>query len=189
MKKVILNDDVFIIEDFFTQEDCDKLILLSEVKGMEQAKINTGTSAQVTNTDIRNNDRAMFIDFGLTNEIWEKLQPFCENEVGDMNIIGLNEMVRIYRYKEGQKFRKHYDGCYQRNANEFSLFTFMIYLNDGFEGGNTWFKDFEVEPKTGMAIVFIHDILHEGMEIKEGVKYVYRTDVMYRYKENKNIYL
>ena len=36
-----------------------------------------------------------------------------------------------------------------------------------------------VQPKVGMALVFEHAILHEGVAVEEGTKYVLRTDVMY----------
>ena len=61
----------------------------------------------------------------------------------------------------------------------------MVYLNDGFCGGETKFYGDEhelrvsVHPKCGMALVFIHLQLHEGAPVVEGRKYVLRTDVMY----------
>ena len=60
-----------------------------------------------------------------------------------------------------------------------SRLTFKIYLNDGFDGGETLFEDVTVEPATGMALVFRHPLLHEGGEIFAGRKSVLRTDVMY----------
>lgn len=35
-------------------------------------------------------------------------------------------------------------------------------------------------PSTGEALLFDHDIRHEGALLEEGVKYAIRTDVMYR---------
>ena len=74
---------------------------------------------------------------------------------------------------------------------EESEFTFMIYLNDGMTGGETrFFSNMEqafggrsylsVEPKEGMALVFVHAIWHEGAVVESGQKYVLRTDVMYK---------
>lgn len=133
----------------------------------------------------RNNDRFMYIDIEKANRLWERLMPFCIKEYGNTKVFGLNEMLRIYKYTEGQLFRKHRDGSYQRNEFELSLFTFMIYLNDDFEGGKTWFSDFEIEPKKGTALIFNHDLLHEGMKIISGTKYVFRTDIMYKINDIK----
>ena len=62
------------------------------------------------------------------------------------------------------------------------LLTFIVYLNDGFQGGDTAFLDDDVvaHPKPGRALLFQHQILHEGCQVLAGVKYVLRTDVMYR---------
>ncbi len=66
-------------------------------------------------------------------------------------------------------------------------------------GGETTFlrvgskKDFEkkenrvpVKPKAGSVLVFQHDILHEGSEVKEGRKYTIRMDVLYEYDDEAN---
>jgi hypothetical protein len=31
-----------------------------------------------------------------------------------------------------------------------------------------------------MALIFLHSLYHEGSEVTQGVKYVLRTDIMYR---------
>jgi hypothetical protein len=61
-----------------------------------------------------------------------------------------------------------------------------MYLNEGFEGGETKFygedrdvPTFIVRPRQGMALVFAHRQLHEGAPVLAGRKYVLRTDVMY----------
>lgn len=162
-----------------TENECTEIIKWSEEQNFEEAKVNIHGN-QTMLKGVRNNDRLMYIDFDKSEKLWHLIAPYCEPIVGKTKAIGLNEMLRIYKYSEGQRFKKHYDGSYERNDFEFSLYTFMIYLNDDFEGGNTWFKDFEIKPKTGTALVFLHDILHEGMEIIKGKKYVLRTDIMYQ---------
>jgi prolyl 4-hydroxylase len=61
-----------------------------------------------------------------------------------------------------------------------------VYLNDGFEGGETAFHEgvhfLRVTPERGKALVFYHRQIHEGMPVLRGRKYVLRTDVMYRYE-------
>ena len=59
----------------------------------------------------------------------------------------------------------------------------MVYLNEGFEGGETLFfvePEVVIRPQTGAALIFQHPIIHEGSEVTAGVKYVVRTDLMYR---------
>ena len=56
----------------------------------------------------------------------------------------------------------------------------MIYLNDDYGGGNTSFNTISIEPKKGMALIFLHNLEHEGSAITDGIKYVLRTDVMFK---------
>lgn len=75
-----------------------------------------------------------------------------------------------------------------------SLFTFLIYLNDDFEGGETTFflpsvkegtmNAYPMKPVMGSVAVFPHGetngaLLHEGTGVRSGAKYVIRTDVEY----------
>lgn len=65
-----------------------------------------------------------------------------------------------------------------------SVFTVITYLNEDFTGGVTKFiedeKCVEIVPRIGNAVVFNHDILHEGAEVLSGSKYILRTDIMFR---------
>ena len=38
----------------------------------------------------------------------------------------------------------------------------------------------KLTPETGLGLLFQHPIIHEGAEVKAGIKYVVRTDLMYR---------
>jgi len=61
-----------------------------------------------------------------------------------------------------------------------SMLTFLLYLNDGYEGGDTQFRWETVKPESGMLLVFPHNQSHQGAEIAAGTKYVLRSDVMYQ---------
>ena len=37
-----------------------------------------------------------------------------------------------------------------------------------------------VTPVTGMGVFFTHDCLHQGLPVERGVKYILRTDIMFR---------
>ncbi|XP_064602326.1 uncharacterized protein LOC135468167 [Liolophura sinensis] len=120
---------------------------------------------------------------------------------GTWTPIGLNEIWRLCRYYPEGHFAPHFDGHFVRNQRERSLKTFMVYLNADFTGGTTNFvqegqqlyKDdtgkfcaeekkilCRLQPLEGQAIVFNHHRLHEGGRLKSGVKYILRTDLMYR---------
>lgn len=83
-----------------------------------------------------------------------------------------------------------------RNADsDRSYFTVQLYLNDIPEenGGATQFieeefkhnierKVLNVQPKTGLALIFEQDLLHQSTELLNGIKYTIRTDIMCRRK-------
>jgi prolyl 4-hydroxylase len=179
MKKIDIDTNIFLIEDFFTPQQCDAYILWSEQKGYEDAKVQMH-GKQVEMKSIRNNARITFIDEAMAEKIWEQLKPFVTEKLANSVAIGLNEMFRFYKYEPGQRFKKHQDGSYVRNSKEMSYFTFMVYLNDDFEGGSTTFDHHTIAPKKGNALVFYHALRHAGEEVTSGFKYVLRTDIMYR---------
>ncbi|XP_025104721.1 uncharacterized protein LOC112570498 [Pomacea canaliculata] len=119
---------------------------------------------------------------------------------GTWQPLGLNSMFRLCRYLPGGHFAPHFDGHFVRSAQERSLQTFMLYLNGNFEGGSTnfihedqhLFKNEDgkycaeekniicsIQPEAGLAIIFNHHRLHEGQQLKDGVKYILRTDIMF----------
>lgn len=186
MEKQLFNgDDVFVIHQFLSPQECEHYIARSEEIGYEEAPITTSVG-MVMNKDVRDNHRVMIDDQALSAELWGRAQPFLPPRIGRWEALGFNERWRCYRYDPGERFAPHYDGCFERNVSERSQLTFMIYLNDGFEGGETHFYRaggspwLSVKPEAGKALVFIHQQLHEGAPVLTGRKYVLRSDVMYR---------
>lgn len=179
MEKTDIDTNVYLIDGFLTEAECDHYILLSEQKGYEEAKVQVYGKEMMMKA-VRNNSRITFIDFTLAETIWGKFKPFAVEKFANSEAIGLNEMFRFYKYDVGQRFKRHIDGSYIRNEEEASYFTLLIYLNDDFTGGETIVKEQTIKPKRGSALVFYHGIKHSGEPITEGTKYVLRTDIMYR---------
>jgi len=86
------------------------------------------------------------------------------------------------------------DATASRHRRQLSRLTFLVYLNDDFEGGHTTFlipakekngvlNAFPVKPLRGSILVFPHGScsapLHEGSPVVRGCKYVIRTEVEY----------
>ena len=182
MEKTELHPQIFIIENFLTDEECDYYIELTKDKVFEEAKINMH-GQQSMNKGVRNNDRLMIFDNNLAENLFQKAAEFLPQTHEDYEVLDFNEMFRVYKYSSGQRFKMHRDGSYIRNESEKSFYTFLIYLNDDFEGGETEFENlFTVAPKKGSALVFYHPLRHEGKTLISGLKYVLRTDVMYAKK-------
>jgi len=111
---------------------------------------------------------------------------------------------RFCKYTPGGHFGPHYDGPYIVNDNERSLQTLNLYLNGDFSGGSTnfvkesqsmlpgtngkFYADQEnitlrIVPEIGLALLFNHHMLHEGQALESNVKYLMRSDIMYRRKD------
>ena len=174
-----INDDIFTVTDFFTPAECREWIDFAEAIGFAAAPITTG-SGPVMRPDIRNNQRVMVDDMPRAHELFRRAKDYLPQVQGDWKLAGINERLRFYRYDEGQQFDWHFDGYFQRESGERSRLTFMVYLNGDFEGGQTSFDDCVIEPEAGMALFFIHEIRHKGEPVRQGRKYVLRTDVMFR---------
>lgn len=179
MKLTQLDTFLYLVEDFLTSSECDDLIYWSEQKGYEEAKVQV-SGQEVMLKSVRNNSRITFIDHEMAHRLWERFQPFAPERYGNSQVTGFNEMFRFYKYEPGQRFKRHKDGSYIRNECEVSHFTWMVYLNDDFEGGHTIFDNHDIRPRKGTVLVFEHQLKHAGEELQSGIKYVLRTDIMFK---------
>lgn len=174
---------LFVIRDFLSPQECKQFIEGSERIGYADAPITT-SAGFVMRKDIRDNLRLIWDNRELATAWWERAKDLLVADWFDWKVVGFNERFRFYRYDVGQRFAPHSDGYFDRPNGERSHFTFLVYLNDGFEGGATAFHQSRpsllITPERGKALVFYHKQLHEGMPVVRGRKYVLRTDVMYR---------
>jgi predicted 2-oxoglutarate/Fe(II)-dependent dioxygenase YbiX len=184
-----LAKDIGTIDGFLSAMECDAFINFSESRRYEEAPVTT-ERGMIVMKELRNNDRVMVDDVEMAASLYGKLAAFAPPRVKKKWApVGLNERLRFYRYDVGQQFDWHLDGYFERDGGERSFFTFMIYLNDDFEGGGTSFRDdgfgansfgaLRVTPKKGMALLFHHPIPHRGDPVTVGRKYILRTDIMY----------
>lgn len=188
-KKDLLRNQIFTLENILSPAECAEYISLTESIGYTDAPISTIRGFKIR-PDIRNNQRVILDDRERAFDLWQRVSNNIPKTIGRWHPVGLNERFRFYRYDPGQMFAIHHDGSYRRPNGEESLLTFMIYLNEGFEGGDTRFHlsrryyedlpNIAVIPVTGMVLCFVHELVHEGAPIIQGRKYVLRSDIMYR---------
>ena len=176
----------FVVDDVLTKEECDVWIAESEEKGYEEALLNAGGKEQVSCPHIRKSQRCIIDSTEKAVWLWDKIKEFIPQEFRKLPVVGLNERLRFLRYDEGDYFKPHLDGTYiNPDQSEKSQITVQLYLNEGFQGGETTFigpKDERVAvvPKPGKVLIFQHQLRHEGSLLKSGRKYSMRTDVMYK---------
>lgn len=182
--QTVVPNQIFTIANFFSPQECARYIEQSENAGYEEAAVGTRFGEEMRK-DIRNNERLILDDENLAQELWQRLAPFAPTPLWKRDAIGLNERLRFYRYDAGQTFKPHQDGSIKRANGQKSQVTFMVYLNHDFEGGATRFflrpphGEINIVPQTGMALLFLHTLQHEGATVESGRKYVVRSDVMY----------
>jgi prolyl 4-hydroxylase len=172
---------VWTVDDVLTPGECAALIDRIEALGPTPAPVTT-LRGPVLRPEIRNNRRVILDDPELAALLFERARPALPATLSGMALVGPNERLRCYRYDPGERFAPHYDGAFVRADDECSLLTFMIYLNQGFTGGETHFLQLEqtVVPRTGLGLLFQHKLLHEGRAVLSGRKYAVRSDIMYR---------
>jgi hypothetical protein len=118
--------DIFTIDHFLSQGECDDYVKRGEDKGFEEASVST-QRGMVMMKNVRNNDRVIMDDASLAGHLWQRVQPFVPLEFEKWHPVGLNERFRFYRYDIGQRFDWHQDGCFERPNGERSFSTFMVY--------------------------------------------------------------
>ncbi|KAI6784008.1 uncharacterized protein J7T54_004554 [Emericellopsis cladophorae] len=150
------------------------------------------------------------IDTAFHDKLWARIAPYVPSSINGRQARGINRRFRVYRYVPGAEYRCHIDGAWPPSGilpndkyvydasppgkKQSSLFTFLLYLNDEFEGGETTFflpsakegtlNAYPVRPVMGAVAIFPHGetkgaLLHEGTGVRKGAKYIIRSDVEY----------
>lgn len=95
------------------------------------------------------------------NRVIPKIETLFEFE---KETIEVHDLFLI-RYTEGgqNSLQKHQDG---------SLFSFIVPLNDQYEGGGTEFKGTVIKSNIGEAFLFCGQHFHSGLSVTKGTRYV-----------------
>lgn len=145
-----------VIENFLTDEECDKIIELGRPHLVDSLVANPNSN-EVDNKVrtsqqywISKNDNSLLED--ISKRVSTKIKIPQEYQ----------EKIQILHYNTGQFYKKHYDACIDKTKNcneDFELrgprdITTFIYLNNVNEGGETSFNNvgIKVKPKKGTAI-------------------------------------
>jgi len=173
-----MNNDRFlkIIDGLLTPEECERFIRVLDNEDL----------VLVDRGDLATYQRGLWISEAFSDELYRRLQPHLPAGVrGD--VVRCNEYFRFSKYEEGQEFKPHTDGTNMDRFGNVSQYTVNIFLNSGFEGGETDFFQgggfgrtggARAIPLAGRAAVFDRGILHCGNRVLSGVKYLLRTDLM-----------
>lgn len=203
--------NLHLIKDVLSPAECEAIIAAGETVGF---KPDAPITEEGEESSILAHNFYWIVDPAFNAKLWSRVSPFVPKEVAGKKVRGLNRRFRVYRYVPGAEYRAHIDGAWPPSGispegkyvydsspatgKQSSLFTFLVYLNDEFEAGETSFflpssregsmNAYSVKPVQGSVAMFPHgetegSLLHEGTGVKkEGAptaKYVIRTDVLY----------
>jgi len=187
----VSDHEVWLVDSLFNANECELLLRQAESHGF-------GTTHYPKH--YRGNLRLLTTDTSLSEAVWQRLRPLVpatltlDGEAWDA--CGLNECWRLAKYYPGDVFKGHCDASFARSNHEMSMLTVNIYMNGGFAGGRTRFyfgnhDDREgahaVTPSAGLCLLFRQPpgkaYYHDGERLGSGVKYLFRSDVMYRKRQ------
>ncbi|KAJ7097605.1 hypothetical protein C8R44DRAFT_643119 [Mycena epipterygia] len=206
----------FIINDVFERAECQALIDVAEAVGMLPDEPTAGSATQLASVLAHN--FIWLADTDFLSTMYSRVVALLPQAVHGGAVKGINARFRLYRYRPGALYRPHIDGAWPASALDetttppayvydsdptvYSRLTFLIYLNDDFDGGCTTFflpsaehgvlEARPVKPRTGTVCVFPHgaargSLLHEGSGVTSGAKYVIRTEVLYEVDKSERI--
>lgn len=189
--------EVVEVEDFLTPSECEHLVQLASEKDFHESTVSTEHGVYVLDRTMRRS-RQCWLKMRdregsgestdpLVSKISEKIQryiPLPRTHQEDLQIV---------HYSENEFYRRHFDTPYQDEVIKLfnrhcgpRVATFLIYLNDDFDGGETDFilANRTITPQKGKAIFFynidinlslVPESLHVGRRVKRGTKWIATT--------------
>lgn len=179
--------EIIEIKNFLTSEECDIFIELAKKKGLEQSMV-YGDANDLVDKHVRKSEQAWLYD--SDDEHVAKLSLRIANIIGIP--VSHQEAAQVVHYHEGGMYNLHFDPCEGDEVQCIRMnktggpryITFIVYLNDNFEGGGTDFPNIPqtLRPERGKAAIFksidphTHEILsvsqHAALPIENGEKWI-----------------
>lgn len=184
MKKIEGVDlEIYTIDSFLNDDECNRLIEMIDSSAV-RSSVASGDNQFSVISDYRTSSTGILpVDDLFIRKIDRRIHD-------SLNVpLHLGESIQGQRYDVGQEFKDHTDYF---EGSDIKLhcadmgnrtWTFMIYLNDDLEGGETEFSRLGIvfKPKKGTAIVwnsrtqemgFNYNSLHAGRPVLQGKKYI-----------------
>lgn len=176
---------IYEYKNFLTQEECQALIAIADSTLRPSTVSNHKDEVITSNYRTSSTSDLHYFNSPYLNYIDNKIANF----LGLYHFLG--ETLQAQKYSPGQYYKEHCDYFYP-SRKEYKTYTewmgqrtwtFMVYLNDVEEGGETYFKRLKlnVKPEQGKAIFWNNlyrngtpnpKTIHEATPPKKGNKYV-----------------
>jgi prolyl 4-hydroxylase len=173
---------LFTLDDFLSEAECDAIVAIAN----RQLRPSTVTvesedkyyrTSRTCDLSLLNDPTVALLDLKIATTLGIRPE--------------YSEGIQAQRYDVGEQFKKHTD-YFEPGTTEYLRFaadrgnrtwTFMVYLNEGMQGGGTHFFaiDRTFQPKKGQAVIWNnlhtdgtpnHDTLHSGEPVTAGHKII-----------------
>jgi prolyl 4-hydroxylase len=178
---------IFVCEHFLSDQECDHIILLAQPYLARSTVVDSNSSDDLT--DHRRTSQGMWLEEELSDPIVKSIQRRIAKTTA---IPAQNcENIQVLHYDLGGEYQPHYDyfdittpgGLFHLNRGGQRMATFMIYLADTEEGGETIFPKagIKIQPQKGKAVMFFNVdpsgkedpmSFHGGAPVLKGEKWI-----------------
>ena len=195
------------LDNVLTEEQCDEIIESSSLYKFQDMGVKYDATKE------RNNSRLLVLDSDVAKYLSDRIEETLSTVIRDHSIplvplgfdvlrgnwefSGLNEALRINKYSAERRefFACHKDAQYCPSGDERSILSLVLYLNEGFKGGETCFylpknrevytkgmtvdeeirahggldngfHQMKISPVKGSAVLFSQNILHESIPLE-----------------------
>jgi len=140
----------FLLSDVLTPSECLQILHVAESKRMGYVPDHPVSRPSPTGIDTLE----WLVDASILDPLHSRVLPLVAAHVKGEEAMGINARWRLFRYGPDSVYRPHIDGSWTgagidrktgkyisdvHDGEQRSRFTFLIYLNDMFEGGGTTF--------------------------------------------------
>lgn len=169
--------DVVVFSSLFSAAECDFLIATAR-PGLEPSTVIDPYTGQPVPNPVRTSDA---VGFPLVAES-PAIHALCKRlAAASRTDVRQGEPLQVLRYRPGQEYRPHFDAI--DNADNQRILTFLVYLNEDYEGGETEFltAGLRVRGRKGDGLLFRNadaagrpdpNAQHAGLPVTAGEKYL-----------------
>ena len=165
-----------IIKNLLTPDECRNIVTESEEYAKKFSWTTNRHNHYPTTDNAINNEWESYNL--LSSRIYKTMIPKIATTYGvKPDEIGLNEIfIAKYSHNAQNKLNAHEDG---------SEFSFVIALNDDYEGGGTYFTKLKkkVSLRIGDALIFSGQEKHQGLSVIKGNRYIIAGFLNYARKD------
>jgi prolyl 4-hydroxylase len=186
-KILSINPPVSFYNKLFTDAECDYVIDNSENPyRFYKSGVYSAPGESIVDLNIRTSS-SFFDEENLFHHIRNKAYETIKHKFEHIENFSIDhfEKCEVQKYNPTEYVRPHNDYFEKKLGVSGRIATLLIYLNDGFTGGDTRFNKLNIviTPEKGSAIFFSYfpenDVifknaltLHESLPVLTGVKYV-----------------